>query len=194
MKRLPQITLTLVVAALVAFVLWGSSCRSIERAAKSTGGGTFVAVLILFTPVPWLAIPVAALVGHVGGTVQAGDDIEEEAKKAAEKAIVKYVDREVVKFRDREVTKWREYVPAWLWWTVGLFFAFRFRHGLAALFASLTTGGVKAALLTLAGLVWGGKVADTAKQAVAEHEKHTPRALALRRLRRVELSQEGTPQ
>ena len=186
MKRLPQITLTLLVAALVAIVLCMSSCRSIGRASKSTAGGSAIAVVLLFTPAPWLAIPVAALTGHIGGTIQAGDDIQEEATKAAEKAVVKYVDREVVKFRDREVVKWREYIPAWLWWSVFGYLAFRFRHGLAALFASLTTGGVKAALLTLAGILWGGPVADKAKEAVSKHEESSPRALALRRLRRVQ--------
>lgn len=115
MKHAHRITLAVVVAALLAFVLWGSSCRSIERAAKSTGAGWSVAILALLTPAPWLALPVAALVGHVGGTIQAGDDIQEEATKAAEKAVVKYVDREVVKWRDREVTRWREYVPWWAW-------------------------------------------------------------------------------
>lgn len=104
-----------VLVALISLVAWSSSCRSIERAAKSTGAGWSVAILALLTPAPWLALPVAALVGHVGGTIQAGDDIQEEATKAAEKAVVKYVDREVVKWRDREVTRWREYVPWWAW-------------------------------------------------------------------------------
>lgn len=194
MKHAQRITLTLIVAALVAFVLWYSSCRTATRAA-SAGVAAVVA-----SPAGPGASGLAAMAGDAFGdrladmlgaekefTAAEYRKILEDAGKELERAhktIAELQAREPIRV-PIEVPVDRPFIPSWVWWSVAGFFAFRFRHGLAALFASLTTGGVKAALLTLAGIVWGGPVADKAKEAVSAHEQSTPRALALRRLRRV---------
>ncbi len=179
MKHAQRITLGLVLIALVSFI----ACRGLSRAGGAAVGG------VLGSTAGPLGTAAGAAAGSLAGDPLAdalGADQEYTAKEYrklledAHKTIAELQARKPI-----EVPVDRPFIPSWVWWSVAGFFAFRFRHGLAALFASLTTGGVKAALLTLAGIVWGGPVADKAKEAVSAHEQSTPRALALRRLRRV---------
>lgn len=179
MKHAHRITLGLVLISLVSFI----ACRGLSRAGGAAVGG------VLGSTAGPLGTAAGAAAGSLAGDPLAdalGADQEYTAKEYrklledAHKTIAELQARKPI-----EVPIDRPFIPSWVWWSVAGFFAFRFRHGLAALFASLTTGGVKAALLTLAGIVWGGPVADKAKEAVSAHEQSTPRALALRRLRRV---------
>lgn len=179
MKHAHRITLGLVLIALVSFI----ACRGLSRAGGAAVGG------VLGSTAGPLGTAAGAAAGSLAGDPLAdalGADQEYTAKEYrkllddAHKTIAELQARKPI-----EVPIDRPFIPSWVWWSVAGFFAFRFRHGLAALFASLTTGGLKAALLTLAGIVWGGPVADKAKEAVSAHEQSTPRALALRRLRRV---------
>lgn len=179
MKHAHRITLGLVLIALVSFI----ACRGLSRAGGAAVGG------VLGSTAGPLGTAAGAAAGALAGDPLAdalGADQEYTAKEYrklledAHKTIAELQARKPI-----EVPVDRPFIPSWVWWSVAGFFAFRFRHGLAALFASLTTGGVKAALLTLAGIVLGGPVADKAKEAVSAHEQSTPRALALRRLRRV---------
>ena len=185
-RSLPK-WLVLTIAVLV-FVLLTQfcSCTALKRAGISTAGGTAIAILLLFTPFGWAAIPVAAVGGHIGGTIQAGDDIQEEAEKAAEKVITKYVDREVVKWQDREVEKMVPFVPRIVWAcgiTFAIWLAYRFRAGIYAFVATASTGGFMAALRVAWGLLVGGDAADKAKDAVTAHANARPHARSLRRLR-----------
>lgn len=202
MKHAHTYMLAVVVACLLAFV----SCRAVCEYLGIAVGAGGAAVVSGGNPI---ATAGGGIAGKEGGSKLAdalGADkeytadeyrqfLEDAAKQLndAHKTIAALQAREPVRV-PVEVPVDRPFIPAWVWYSVGLFLAFRFRHGLAALFASLTTGGVKAALLTLAGIVWGGPVADKAKAAVAEHEEQNPRALAIRRLRRADPPrQEGTP-
>lgn len=181
MKHAHRITLGLVLFALVSFI----ACRGMSRAGGAAVGG------VLGSTVGPMGTAAGAAAGALAGDPLAdalGADQEYTAKeyrKLLEDAHKTIAELQARKPIEVPVEVPRPFIPPWVWWSVGGFLAFRFRHGLAALFASLTTGGVKAALLTLAGIVWGGPVADKAKEAVTEHEQNTPRALALRRLRRV---------
>lgn len=179
MKHAHRITLGLVLISLVSFI----ACRGLSRAGCAAVGG------VLGSTAGPLGTAAGAAAGSLAGDPLAdalGADQEYTAKEYrklledAHKTIAELQARKPI-----EVPVDRPFIPSWVWWSVAGFFAFRFRHGLAALFASLTTGGLKAAMLTLAGIVWGGPVADKAKEAVSAHEQSTPRALALRRLRRV---------
>lgn len=193
MKRLPGTTLTLVVAALVACVLWFAACRGLSRAGAAAGGA------IAGSPMGPLGLAGGAAAGSFAGDALAdalGADKEftaDEYRKILEDAgkELARAHKTIADLQAREpirVPVEVPFIPTWVWrtlWIGAAFLVFRFRHGILAFVATASTGGFKAALLTLAGLVWGGKAADAAKVEVAKHEENTPRALALRRLRRI---------
>lgn len=169
MKNLPKIVLVVVVASCLAFACSVNKAATLGGAGAGAGIGAAVGG------------PVGAAVGGLAGAAGGDALVDDPAATTTINNIdARGAGRVDVRADKAATPEW--YMNPWVW--LAAYLAFRFRAGLLAFGRSLLTGGVKAALLTLGGLLWGGKAADAAKEAVAEHEESSPRAMALRRLRR----------
>lgn len=158
------------VFALLLFAL--GACISGNKAATLGGGMTGAAVGALAGGPGGAAV--GALAGAAGGDMLVDDPPTSETTINAQPG-------STVNVAGMDAPRaW--YWDPWYW--ILAYGVFRFRAGLLAFARSLFTGGFLASGMTLLGMVFGGKVADKAKAAVAEHEERSPRALALSRLKR----------
>lgn len=155
MNLLPKLVLVTLVCGLLLFALAG--CKATGNTLARWGGAAGGALAG-----GAIAGPAGAAVGAVAGDA-GGDALVEDPPQSVTNIDVRGGGTAYLAHSAPE-----PWYTEPLWW-IAAYGVFRFRAGLLAFARSLFTGGFGASLMTLLGMVFGGKVADKAKASVATH-------------------------